>query len=367
MSIIAELNKKSEEKFPQNKIILIDGRVLDCYPLAKEAPEKLEDDHLELDKTGQYLIIGRGKPSPTPQPSPTIEGKRQLFIENAFYLLAHSERILSDSRMFLCPVAIQNGLAYTGTSGFHSPTLGVYLEWWQLAEDAMHTDNKGRRSLVYHLAGSPLSGMNKCSAIREDGQQEIVSLSSFSAHWGPFMKLNQRYTEAKQLYQAYTLQQVLDQLHQEDNGQTNFAPYIDALFMKHDIAALNLRIASIQEECDKWRSKYTDLLTHYNGEEMRRLYADCEKLVANASNEIDSLKKQKRNLKISLRKGSLDNVTYQRRLTPLKMRINDLLSSISRLQYNKVREAFPDNEDITFSMIETFVRNTKNENEDNQK
>ena len=103
MSIIAELNKKSEEKFPQNKIILIDGRVLDCYPLTKEVPEKLEDDHLELDKTGQYLIIGRGKPSPTPQPSPTIEGKRQLFIDNAFYLLAHSERILSDSRMFLCP------------------------------------------------------------------------------------------------------------------------------------------------------------------------------------------------------------------------------------------------------------------------
>ena len=356
MSIIAELNKKSEEKFPQNKIILIDGRVLDCYPLAKEAPEKLEDDHLELDKTGQYLIIGRGKPSPTPQPSPTIEGKRQLFIENAFYLLAHSERILSDSRMFLCPVAIQNGLAYTGTSGFHGPTLGVYLEWWQLTEDAMHTDNKGRRCLVYHLAGSPLSGMNKCSAIREDGQQEIVSLSSFSAHWGPFMKLNQRYTEAKQLYQAYTLQQVLDQLHQEDNGQTNFAPYIDAIFMKHDIAALNRRIASIQEECDKWRSKYTDLLTHYNEEKMRQLYIDCETFEANITKEIDHLKEQKRNLKANLRRGSLDNVSYQRQLTPLKKRIKDLLYSISHFRYEKVRESFPDNQDITFSMIKTFVR-----------
>ena len=220
----------------------------------------------------------------------------------------------------------------------------------------MHTDNKGRRSLVYHLAGSPLSGMNKCCAIREDGQQEIVSLSSFSAHWGPFMKLNQRYTEAKQLYQAYTLQQVLDQLHQEDNGQTNFAPYIDAIFMKHDIAALNRRIASIQEECDKWRSKYTDLLTHYNEEKMRQLYTDCETFEANITKEIDHLKEQKRNLKANLRRGSLDNVSYQRQLTPLKKRIKDLLYSISHFRYEKVRESFPDNQDITFSMIETFVR-----------
>ena len=367
MSIIAELNKKSEEKFPQNKIILIDGRTLDCYPLGQEVPEKLEDDHLELDKTGQYLIIGRGKPSPTPQPSPTIEGKRQLFIDNAFYLLAHSERILSDSRMFLCPVAIQNGLAYTGTSGFHGPTLGVYLEWWLLAKNAMQTDKKGRRSLVYHLAGSPLSGMNKCSAIREDGQQEIVSLSSFSAHWGPFMKLNQRYTEAKQLYQAYTLQQVLDILHQEDNGQTNFAPIIDTLFMKHEIDVLNRQITSIQEECNKWQSKYTDLLAHYNEEKIRQLYAEYETLATNVDKEIDSLKEQKRNLKASLRKGSFDNISYQRQLTPLNKRIQDLMIRIGLFKINKVSETFPDNEDITFSMIETFVRNTKNENENNQK
>ena len=367
MSIIAEPFKEGGENFPPNKIVLIDGRELDCYPLSEEVPEKLDDDPQELDKTGRYLTVGSKKPVPIPQPSVDVVSQRQLFIDNAFYLLAHSGRILSDSRMFLCPVAIQNGIAYTGTSGFRRPTLGVYLEWWLLATEAMQTDKKGRRSLVYHLAGSPLSGMNTCGTIREDGKQDFITLSPFNAHWSLFMKINQRYTEAKQLYQAYTLQEVLDLLHQEDNGQTDFTPFIDALFMKHEIDALNLRIASIQEECDKWRSKYTDLLTHYNGEEMRRLYADCEKLVANASNEIDSLKKQKRNLKISLRKGSLDNVTYQRRLTPLKMRINDLLSSISSLQYNKVREAFPDNEDITFSMIETFVRNTKNENEDNQK
>lgn len=366
MSIIAEPFKEGGENFPQNKIILTDDRVLDCHPLVTELPEKLDHDPLELDKTGQYLIIGRRKPTRTPQPSADIGAQSQLFIDNAFYLLAHSERILSDSRMFLCPVAIQNGIAYTGTSGFRRPILGVYIEWWLLAKSAMHTDDKGCRSLVYHLAGSPLSGINKCGAVREDGKQVAVTLSSFSAHWPLFMKLNQRYTEAKQLYQAYTIQQVLDLLHKEDKGQTNFAPIIDTLFMKHEIDNLNRLITKIQEECNKWRNKYTDLLTHYNEEKMRQLYADYETLAANVGKEIDSLKEQKRNLKASLRKGSIDNISYQRQLSPLKKRINDLLFRISHFKYEKVRESFPDNEDITFSMIETFVHDKRKENQNNE-
>ena len=176
MSIVAEPFKEVKGLFPEGKIILTDGRVLDCYPLAEQKPEKIESDSLELDRTGQYLIIGRHKPTPVPNPSATVVEQRQLFISNAFYLLAHKERILSDSRMFLCPVAIQNGIAYTGTSGFRKPTLGVYLEWWGLVKEAMRTDKKGCRSLVYQLAGSPLSGRNCCSAVREDGKTETVSL-----------------------------------------------------------------------------------------------------------------------------------------------------------------------------------------------
>ena len=366
MGIIAEPYKVEKDLFPEGKIILADGRMLDCHPLAEQDPEKVEADTLELDKTGQYLIIGGRKPAPVPKPSAAVEEQRQLFVSNAFYLLAHKERILSDSRMFLCPVAIQNGIAYTGTSGFRKPTLGVYLEWWGLVEGAMRIDKNGCRSLVYQLAGSPLSGMNKCCAVREDGQQEIVTLSSFGAHWGPFMKLNQRYTEAKQLYQSYTLQQVLDILHQEDNGQTDFAPIIDTLFMKHEIDVLNRQITSIQEECNKWQSKYTDLLAHYNEEKIRQLYAEYETLATNVGKEIDSLKEQKRNLKASLRKGSFDNLSYQRQLTPLNKRIQDLMIRIGLFKINKVRETFPDNEDITFSMIETFVHNKRKENEENQ-
>ena len=357
MSIVAEPFKEIQEQFPEGKIILNDGRVLDCYPLADQKPEKIDSDSLEMDMTGQYFIIGKQKPTPVPKPSATVEEQRQLFISNAFYLLAHKERILSDSRMFLCPVAIQNGIAYTGTSGFRKPTLGVYLEWWGLVEEAMRTDEKGRRSLVYQLAGSPLSGRNSCGVVRDDGGTEVVSLSSFSRHWGPFMKINQRYTEAKQLYQAHTLQEVLDILHQEDNNcKADFSVMIDMQFMKHEIELLNQRIWKIKAECNKWYSKYTDALTKYNEEKMRQLYADYEVFEGNVSKEIDSLREQKRRLKAELKSGRLDNIFYQRQLTPLKKRISDLLFKISQFRYNKVRETFPDEKDINFDMIERFIR-----------
>ena len=47
MGTIAEPFKEGGENFPQNKNILTDGRVFDCYPLASEPPEKIEDDRPE--------------------------------------------------------------------------------------------------------------------------------------------------------------------------------------------------------------------------------------------------------------------------------------------------------------------------------
>ncbi len=46
----AEFEKREREVFPHNKIILWDGRMLDCYPLAAQAPDKIDEDHLQSDK-----------------------------------------------------------------------------------------------------------------------------------------------------------------------------------------------------------------------------------------------------------------------------------------------------------------------------
>lgn len=359
MSLFAEFEKREREVFPHNKIILWDGRMLDCYPLATQAPDKLDEDHLELDTTGQFLIVGAKKPQPMSPQSKDTEEQKELFIKNAFYLLAHKERIMSDSRMFLCRIPIQSGMAYTGISGFRNPTLGIYLEWWSIVEGAMRTDREGRKSLVYHLAGSPLSGANKCAAVHEDGKIEIVSLSQFNAHWGPFTYLNNRYTEAKQLYQAYTLQEVLDILGQEDDGNTDYARSIEIQYMTHEIEVSNRHIEQIKVERDMWCKKYYDTLIRYNEDKIRKFYAEFETLETSANMEIELLKEQKRDLKAELKSGRLDNITYQKKLMPLTKRIRKLEIEIGCFKFNKVLEVFPDERDISFNLIEEFVHNTK--------
>lgn len=206
----------------ENSITLMNGTVLECFPKESQ-PCDIEPDKMQLDATGKYLSIGNKKPYKGKEKAPIApteeleQQQKKLFTDNAFYLLAHSERIMRDSRMFLAPVAVHNGLAYTGTSGFRNPTIGIYLEWWNECARALRTDDEGNRSLVFYLSGSPLSGANCCAEVYEDGRIESVSVHSFIDHWRPFMAINQRYTEAKHMHLAYTLQQVLDILHAEDS------------------------------------------------------------------------------------------------------------------------------------------------------
>lgn len=227
MSIIT--HNSQELVFPEGKIILLDGRILDCYPAARVKEEQGSDDGLKMDTTGEFFSLkdksmGLDLLKPKHERPNYEEIQKNLFLRNAFYLFAHKERILSDSRMFLCPIHIRNGLAYTGTNGFEKPTLGIYIEWWLNCEGAIRIDKEGHRSLVYCLSGSPLSGSNCCAAVDEYGKIETVILAGFINYWPLFIDINSRYTKAKYNYQAYQLKQVLDILGQEDNGNFgNFA------------------------------------------------------------------------------------------------------------------------------------------------
>lgn len=198
------------------KIKLMDGREIDGI-LKSEQPQKITSDSLQLDTTGQYLSFGKKKPKIPTEDQMRIAQRQynhHLFTKNAWFLLANAEKIFSDSRMFLAPVKVQNGLAYLGTSGFGRPTIGVYLEWWLNHKEAA-VDKNG--NLVWYISGSPLSGRNCCSAINPEGKQvKIAQRTSFGAIWRSFMEVNKRYTEAKQRCEAYSLEEVLVMIHGED-------------------------------------------------------------------------------------------------------------------------------------------------------
>ena len=194
-----------------DKITLIDGSLLECYPIVPE-PEVTESDDFSLDTTGQYLQVGR---KPHLAIDKELEERRRqeridakLFYEHAYLFLDNAERILSDSRLFFAPVHVVNGLAYTGTSGFRHPTLGIYIEWWLHHKDAS-IDANGR--LIWFISGSPLSGNNACSAVDRNGKTHRAELNGqFVSVWRSFVEVNTRYTEAKGRYVAYGLQEVID-------------------------------------------------------------------------------------------------------------------------------------------------------------
>lgn len=197
----------------EHYIELIDGTRIEAF-LKAEQPEIIKDDNLKLDTTGEYLQVGRPKQKElsTAERNELNDQRKELFIRNAHRLIMESHCILTDSRMFLAPVPIRCGLAYTGTSGFDNITLGVYIEWWKYNECAWTEDDFGAKQPIYYIAGSPLSGGNKCAYVGAEGNSCSVSIYPFRPVWSSFIEVNNRYTAAKQRYEAYTIEEVVEKL-----------------------------------------------------------------------------------------------------------------------------------------------------------
>ena len=206
---------KTEEKdvrHPEGKILLKNGNVLDCYE-KEDRPETIKSDAVGLDMTGEFLQI-KGGPKKNPRKIQK-EPWKELFFKEAFFLFEHRDAVYADSRMFLTPLPFDNNLAYTGTSGLRNATLGVYLEWWDSCERAIFKDKGEVTALTYFIAGSPLSGSNRCNVVNRRGETKTIVFSSpFTEIWSSFMRINQRYTEAKQIYQAYSLEETIAKLRE---------------------------------------------------------------------------------------------------------------------------------------------------------
>ena len=197
---------------------LLNGHVLQGILKASQ-PGVSPSDHLALDTSGRSLAMHKTKLTYEETKALMKEEERKVFLPNAFFFLDHADAILSDSRMFLAPVPVQSGVAYTGISGFRNPTLGVYIEWWQTCPEARVTDESGKETLVYHLAGSPLTGSNRCAMTDREGNFIPVTFHRFMPLWQSFMEVNTRYTEAKERCEHYSLQQVADLLRANEQEE----------------------------------------------------------------------------------------------------------------------------------------------------
>ncbi len=154
--------------------------------------------------------------------------------DNAFYLLAHHRRILSDARMSMCCLPFRSGLRFFGT--IDRVTLGGCLDWWincslaRLYSAALKKDTVGYstgknrsmlKTLVYGVHGDVVSGRNFCRAVRDDGTYIFCSLSSFSDIYfsleHSLRKIRRQVQEP--VTDIFSLHQVIDLLKKEDSEQ----------------------------------------------------------------------------------------------------------------------------------------------------
>ena len=306
----------------KDKITLIDGSQLDCYPIALPREERVSGE-LSLDTTGEYLQVGKKAHFVTDKELAEHRKQRaideKLFYEHAHLFLANADKILSDSRLFLAPVNVVCGLAYTGSFG--RPTLGVYIEWWLYHKDAS-IDAKGLP--IWFISGSPLSGRNACSAVDRKGKTHRAQLNgSFSAVWGSFAEVNNRYNEFKGRYLAYNLKEVIDILEGTTDAQQLFRLHLRLEKVRFDnyIVGLKKSLKRAGELSAGYRVKIQSLIFRQHTKEATEYYNKCINLQTAARLAREYFYEQRIELRKALRSGSLDNVTYQKTLTPLKKKV----------------------------------------------
>lgn len=123
------LMEKEMFEVSDNRIVLLNGEELTCF-------QKKQSD---VNKTTSF----------------DADANRRLFLKNAFLFFRNAHRIFSDSRMFLAPVPIENGLSISGKCR-STPTLGIYLEWWLNCEVDTTKDKEGNDALTYRWGAAPL-------------------------------------------------------------------------------------------------------------------------------------------------------------------------------------------------------------------
>ncbi len=269
-----EFSFDTETTHPAGKIELLDGSLIEGFP--RQTPIQVADNTMSLDTTGEYFQIRRKKPK-IQKEQDAVKAERmrleKLFYENAFFFLLHKKEILGDSRMFLTPLPVMGGLAYTGSSGFMNPTLGVCVEWWNYYGASRLVSDDGLTELIWYIAGSPLSGSNRCSVVNDKGVTRTVQVTPFSDTWRSFIAINIRYDECKEQYEAYSLEETLELLHRTPTDDDTYMRFLS-----------EIRIAGLQRLM-RQKKKYLDQLSQEKSSVWNKY------LKFSLAKEVDRLKK----------------------------------------------------------------------------
>lgn len=339
-----------------NTIRLQDGRTIQGYPKANIITEETKEVPV-FDTTGVYFRIGK-KPIKS-QPS-TIEEDmlEKLFTDNIFLILANRKRILNDSRMLLTPVAVRNGLAYSGE--FQIATLGVYLEWWLNAPYSVLFDEDDTMSLIWFLSGSPLSGCNHCLKVYEDGSTKEAGVTFFDKLWPKFADILADYHEPKKRFEAYSLPEVIDILKQETKTEDyiksieDFHKQAKTALLDAQLHHLEEKYKILKEKCDYYQDHWHSSLIQSRFEKVREFYNRYIEKEKQFNLEKTNLEKEGDDLNKKFEKGELTHKQYRKMLNKNNNAVDDLWGDLIGFKNQELSALFPEITTLSFKKIEVI-------------
>lgn len=324
------------------------GGFITAYPLDEDREygyfSEDEADSSGLDTTGHFLSIQK-KPVPAPRSEEQLR-QEKLFTDNAFLFLANYSRILSDSRMFLAPVYVRNGLAYSGY--LQTATLGGYIELWLNCPSSVVFGREDRMSLVWFISGSPMSGANACSVVDEDGNRRTEAISTFYKLWTRFANIAGYYKDAKTKFEAYTLEEVVAILKRETSERDyrwnirwvyNFTRG-SKLQEENDI--LRARCSDAETRRDDYQKKWYNALFLSRKERTVEFFRSYMRHEEDRKAREDVLKEEKSALKRRLKNNELSNKECQIALRAVQNELSEISRTGEKELEDGIASLFPE-------------------------
>lgn len=314
------------------KLTLIDGTILDAYykkenlinsekePETIKNSEKEDGYKLELytrKSMSRKKALKKNKRDRSKESkiidSIKEEKKKnlQLFIDNAFFLFAHKDIILNDSRMFLTQVPIISSIAYTPPAGNTYPTVGIMIQWWLDSIEAFKVHDDNNAELVTSFSGSPLSGSNNTNAVTMKNEIIISKPEFFHRLYVPFFRINLWYYEAKEIYEAYTIQETLDLLHSRYKTQEEEEMFVKSSLLEILNSRLRRNRYDLRTSNETLRQQLKMTIIATQEEKIMTFYEEYQENAVLTEKKINELSEQKHALKKRLKSGEIDNKEYQ--------------------------------------------------------
>lgn len=166
-----------------DNITLLNGNILRCYP---------KQNYWQT--TFPWLLSRE-----------TIRANKRLFYTNVYNFIDNADKILNDSRYFLASVGY-----YTSIGSTVMPCLGTFIEWWKYC---LRYSWDAYNLPIWDISGNPMSGSHGCATVDTECNVHRAKLQSrFIEIVKSFNCISNRYVEAQQGCESYSLEYVLSRL-----------------------------------------------------------------------------------------------------------------------------------------------------------